>query len=502
MLDRLPPLCRVLTLTLLGLLSSCSLGIDWKNHASYRCVGKDLTLAHIDPDEVIQGAVSANLHYLTLALDTVFVRNLPGLTGRSVALGLEIHGILPKGRAIQTVLDLKEGVGEHSFLSFDNVALIEPFLYTGQNLTITLHFRAIPDKAAADLRGRIAGAGDLVKKINPSQFSALEAGVDLFKSTIGAFLEREHSWKYQFTLYPADSVYRDKPELLLTAARHILLLMPPARAPSELRALKPERVMKFLRMRGNRLVWRHNDQEYTETPYIVLNITRYRRYPSPDTELRKVAAEVDKLIEHGSLDAARSLLPHLAIAINNDRIITAQEKNLERSWKDLREARIAMLMAEKAGDRQEELRQIEKQIRSLAHVRTHFSRMLYPFELKDLDYRVSQLALRAENLGRDTGLALDPIRALAASYRQAAERLREPPPRATPTAAASPDLAREPPPPLPTWKRFYERWWFWTLVGAVAAGAGGATYAATRGKGGGPTVPPGTLPVPFLLQLR
>ena len=221
----------LLVIVLIGWVASCSLGMDWKSHSSFRSYGKDLKLAHIDPNETLHGVVNANLHYINLAIDSVFVRNLPGLMGQSVAVGLEITGALPNGKAIQTVIELKEGTGEHSFLSFDNLAVVEPFLYTGQNLTLALHFRAVAKDEVQHLKGRLAGAGDSVKKINPAKFAALETGVDLFRSVMSAFTKRELNWKYQFTLYPADSVYRDKPEMLLTAARHILLIGPPPGAP-------------------------------------------------------------------------------------------------------------------------------------------------------------------------------------------------------------------------------------------------------------------------------
>jgi hypothetical protein len=484
--------------------TSCKLAVDWKSHASYRSMGKDLRLAHIDPDETVEGAVSANLHYITVALDSVFVRNLPGLFGHSVALGLEITGVLPGGKSIQTVLEVKDGVGEHGFLAFDNVAMIEPFLYTGQNLTLAVHFRAVPKDEVQHLKGRLAGAGDLVRKIHPSKFAALETGVDLFKSIMGAFMKKELSWKYQFTLYPADSVYRDKPEMLLTAARHILLMMPPPDAPSELRQLRPDNVISYLRMRGNRLVWAHNEKEYAETPYIVLNITRYRRYPASDTELRKVARKVDELIEQGNFDGARSMLPQLGNAISQDPIITAQEKNLERSWKDLREARIATAQAKKENNHPDELRQIERQVRLLSHIRTHFTRILYPYETKDIDYRVSQLALRAELLGKEQGLPVDGIQALAAAYKKAAARLAEAPPKPKkePEAVAV-DLAKKPPPALPAWKKVYERWWFWTLVSVGAAGAGAAAYGVSRAGGGGAATPEVQGPViPFARALN
>jgi tetratricopeptide (TPR) repeat protein len=40
------------------------------------------------------------------------------------------------------------------------------------------------------------------------------------------------------------------------------------------------------------------------------------------------------------------------------------------------------------------------------------------------------------------------------------------------------------PPPVPE-RPLYTKWWFWTLIGVAAAGAGVAVYAATSGSDGG-----------------
>ena len=60
----------------------------------------------------------------------------------------------------------------------------------------------------------------------------------------------------------------------------------------------------------------------------------------------------------------------------------------------------------------------------------------------------------------------------------------QPPPAAPPPAAPPPAAAPAPPPPAN--HPFYTRWWFWTGVGVVAAGAGVTTYELTRPKSSGP----------------
>jgi hypothetical protein len=487
------------------LLAACRFNVDWRSHASYRSMGEGIRLAHVEPDEALRGVISADLHYVTVAIDSVFFRNLPGLQGGDVVMGLEVLGRPPAGKAIQTVVGLRSAIGAHGFLSFENVAFIEPFLYRGGSLTLRLHFRAVDSPAElANLRGRLSGVADVVRKIEPGRYQALETGLDLFRSVIRGHVARERSWAYEVTLHPADSIYRDKPEMLLTATRHILLFRPPPGAPAGLRELATDRLISHLRLRGSRLVWRHNDEDYTETPYIILNITRYRRYEKP-TAVRKIASAVDNSIDQGNLDHARALLLDLAAAITQDPHLSTSEKHLERAWKDVREVQIALARARKDNDASEELRQTERQVRLLQHIRKEFAAILQPADIKDIEYRVSQLALRAEIRGKESNLPADPILALAKAElpASATEAARQGAGEARFSAA---DLAKLPPPPaLPEWKHLYEKWWFWTLVSVGAAGAGLAGYALGRSAPTRTEVapPPGPgVSVPFPLFAR
>ena len=308
-------------LCLLGA-SACNTSINWQNHATFRSYGEAMELSHIDPDEPTQGAIRANLDYVSIALDTVFFRNLPGLFGSKVAFGLELGGVLPSGKLLKTVPALNATRGAHAFMSFDNAVVIKPFLYTGRNISINLHFKSVPRDEVANISGRMAGAGDMLKKIHPQAKAAVQTGTEIFNSVMAAFSSKPQTWKYSFTLYPAYSVHRDKPEMLFTAARHILLCLPPPDAPGVLRKLKPNYLIRMLKMRGNRLVWKKSGEEYTLTPYIVLNITRYRRYPQQGSELAKLLKKADYLIAHKNYQAAHMALASLGAAINHDEVLT------------------------------------------------------------------------------------------------------------------------------------------------------------------------------------
>jgi tetratricopeptide (TPR) repeat protein len=61
---------------------------------------------------------------------------------------------------------------------------------------------------------------------------------------------------------------------------------------------------------------------------------------------------------------------------------------------------------------------------------------------------------------------------------------------APPAPAAAPPAA---PPATPASRPLYTRWWFWTGVGVVAAGAGAATYELTRPGSGPPSTSLGNI---------
>jgi hypothetical protein len=374
--------------------------IDWRNHINLRSAGagnKKVALSQVEANEVVENAISRDLHYVTISLDSVFFRNLPGIfSGATVVLGFEIQGILPAGKAIKTVFEPKKSVGRDSFLAMDNLTVIQPFLYTGQNITMTLHFKAVKDEDTPNINGMISGAANLLKKLNPIADTIVDTAKNIFTKIFSGLSMKELEWKYSFTLYPADSVYRDKPELLFLAGRYILVATPPTSASEALRKKVNMRTLTTeLKLRGNRLVWTTgNEDEYTETPYIVLNVTRYKRYPAEDTELRKAVKKVDNLYETGALENALENLKNVGAEIINDKVITQNEKNLERSLMDLRKAKIQAAMAKSKNSADEEKKFNQEQIKHLDNILKEFGGpqgILEPYEVKDFNFQKNRL---------------------------------------------------------------------------------------------------------------
>ena len=486
------------TLPLLGCVSE----VSWSNHVSFRSHGKGVQLSHVDQDAVVLGRIRRNLHYVSIALDSVFFRDLPGFTGRSVVFGFELRGAGPK--PIKTVLDVIESAGEHSFLALDNALVMQPFLYGGQNIEMTLWFRATSKDSANNIKGRLSGAGDVLKRLNPLARDALDVASSLFEGVIGAFVQREQSWKYTFTLHPFDSTFRDKPDLLFTAGRHILMSSPPAGAPSPYRVLRPAKLIQYLGMRGNRLMWRHNDEEFTELPYIILNITRYKRYPRPDTPLREAVDTAEKFYAQDNLERARAAIKNVGSAILDDRVITQREKNLEQLWNEYREARIDTATAQKSSDTPKVLEGMLAQIKFLGEILANFAEILEPFEVKDIDFRISRLAAAYRRLSEPS--AQEGLAKLLEQQKAAIDKARtdardEEALRQKLLAKYDGPVAESRPPPdvLDARARLrraavkpWREWWFWSAVAVAAGGAGvGGFYALRNANQVAPTTPRG-----------
>ena len=483
----------LILLTQAILLSSCAKRfVDWQNHTSFRSTGRNLSLTHIEPTEPILGRIDKFVHYVSIAVETVFFKELVGTIDSEVALGFEIKGVLPNGEVIKTVPKVVKASGEDAFLSFDNMVMIEPFLYTGQNITMTIWFKAVEKERTGNVKGRLASAGDVLSSLNPFMSHALKVTEKLFQSIIGASSQAKKVWKYSFTPHPVSGLIHDKPEMLFTAARHILMAIPPADAPARYQQIKPQFLFTKLKLRGNRLVYKDTEEEYRETPYIILNITRYKRYPKPDTEIRKLTKKIDRYIENGNLKMARDAMANLAVAINEDQVITQNEKNLERTWREIRMARIDMLDAKKSGKKDARIKAMIAQLKLLVTIKKQFRTILEPHELQDISYRLNRLKEASEELSKEMNrvlpeavlLALTRIsdleKRMAKLEKERLDRMialvkaqRRPEIVTPPTIVDPRNITRVGTP-------IYKKWWFWTLIGAALAGGGVAIWYFTQ----------------------
>lgn len=522
---------RFAVLVLCGLAYGCAGGVEWKRHLSLRAYGAGIQLSEIDPGEPAQAAVRPQLDYVSISVERVYFRDVPVALEGAVAVGLEIQGLAPGDRAVRTVLGVKR-IGLDRSVRFDEAIVLQPTLYTGRNVTISVQFRRMPTKHMQAALGRLQGVGDLLKKIDPAVPKTLEVPLTIYQQVIeGPATADQPMWTYQTTFYPSN-VMRDKPDRILTAARHILVLLPPAGTAGAWGKLRPEQLRRYLKMEGNRLVWRHSGQEYEATPHLILNVRRYRRYPR-ETEVEKHLTRADVLYEQGPRGGffllGRIALMSAAEAVVRDQILTVPEKNLVREWIRFRHRRFDTAEAQAKGDKKAQLEHSYGQVRALGVIRQEFRKILYPFEVKDIEYKVATLASRIQELAAELGetpARLDElleayklkervIELLKVKYKDRVIRVHVPkaeqfgaaPGDASVVSAGTPDpkivdiaasaLAAPPDlkelevgPPTP----FYKTWWFWTIVGVAATGAAAGAYYGTRSDyRGGRELPSGPI---------
>lgn len=378
--------------------------IHWRSHINVRVNAKDGSIGAPDPGELVAAKVSREIDYISLTLEHAFFRNMPGFRKKHrVAVGVEVEGILPDGRTLKTVGDLSQCTDSDCHVSFDEIPILQPALYPGRNVTFTITMRAAGEDEAKGFSGRIQGVAGILKKLGPGTDSALRAAASLHEMIIEGSSGAPITWKYRFSRYPADAVIGEDPSALLTAGRHVILALPPRDAPEELRRLKPERLLRELKWSGRRLVWRSSGEEYQGTPYVVLAVTRYKRYPNPDTELQTLKRRLVAAIEAGNADAAERHLRAMPAAITEDKILTNAERQLERTWLDEFSARLAAERAKAQNDAGAERNALRTQLAALLDVQEQFGHILEPAEKKDLEFRGRRVRRRIEVLDEKIG---------------------------------------------------------------------------------------------------
>lgn len=482
----------IFTVALLcSMMGACRTYVDWKVHVSLRSSSEDFKLSTIDPAEAVRGAVLRNQNYASIAIERVFFRDLPGIFNKHVAFGVEVMGVLPGGKAIKNVVEIKQGQGEHGILSFENPTMIRPFLYQGRAITISLAFRVVAPKAVAHISGQLESAGDLIRNIDPAKSSSVKMGESIWSKVLES-VGQTFTWRYTMTLQPAEGSFRDQPQLLFTGSRHILLLLPPPNAPKRFKQYTPVELVRRLKLHGSQLVWKKSGKAYFQTPYMILNIVRYKRYPKENTEIKKFTRQVDNFVANGNYKHAQSSLQSLGVAINEDQVITTREKNLERAWLDYRSALVAEKLALQQGDKAAQYNQILLQLDQLILISQQFDDILYKAERSDMAYKRSKLLLRARNLAQEMGKPGKKLRNYSLLVKKVGKSAAA---QATAAVAVKKPLSmgqiaelikkhqvttREPP---TSYAPFYHKWWFWTLVSAAAATTGLVIYFGARSPG-------------------
>jgi hypothetical protein len=380
-------------------LIGCRGAVEWRYYAPFRVIGQERAVSPVDPAEIHFAGVASKLHYVSLVVDGVFFRNLPGTVGKEVAIGVELAGAMEK--SVKTVSEPVTAQGPDGFLFFDRPFAIDPFLYRGVPLRLTFTFRDVTPAESKNLRGRLQGLGLIggAAKLVPDAVEKLTAHATQFEAFLGK-VHKDKLFTYTFSLYPSD-MEGVRQDLVLTGGRHVFVGIPAADSPQTVKKVRPADIVYKLRLAGRRLEWRHDGKEYTDSPYVLISVIRYKRYPAEETPLRQAAKSVDRLIEQGNFKLARSNLANVGTALLDDKRLTQMEKNLETAWRDVREARIDAGEAQAAGNKEGLLAALLKQVKLLGYIGKDFQQILEPFEVKDILFQAKRLSRQAEELGAE-----------------------------------------------------------------------------------------------------
>jgi len=243
---------------------------------------------------------------------------------------------------------------------------------------------------------------------------------------------------------------------------------------------------------GNNLVWKKDKQLYWEMFYMIFNIVRYKRYPNPKSSIERLFKQVDNYYSNKEYLMTRAVLDQLGPAINEDALITDNEKNLWRSRREFRLRRTRAALAKREGKKSREYGEWVKALKALVSIQGYFTDILYPYEVKNLHYQGSRIIERVKELGRELGKSGKTLAALAATFARDKKKVLAK--QARERAATKKALALNQTELMKLLRivrsearsyriqPVYKKWWFWTLLGTVAAGATVGIIAATKTK--------------------
>jgi hypothetical protein len=458
------------------MLSACAPTVEWRYYAPFRVAGPERFVTPVDPAEVHFAGVASKLHYISMTIDGVFFRNLKGTFKKQVALGIDLSGAIDK-QDIKTVSEPVEVTGNQGYIFFERPFSIDPFLYNGKPLRLTLTFRDVTPQEALNLKGRLSALGlsGVAAKIIPGATEKLEQHANQFE----AFLGKAHKGKiysYTFSLYPSD-MEGVRQDLVVTGGRHVFIAIPAKQSPKFIKKVQPADLAYKLRLAGRRLEWRHDNSEYNDSPYLLLSIIRYKRYPGEDTPLKKAEKNIDQLIEQSNWKLARTNLPNIGTALLSEKSITQLERNLETAWRDVREARIDAGEAATGGNKDAQLTALLKQVKLLGYIGKDFQQILEPAEVKDILFQTKRLARQVGELAAELQKPEADVASMKKVSDEALASIKPPvEPPANPTLTLKPPDVVTVTTQVPT--PFYKTWWFYlTMI------TGGLAVASLTGYG-------------------
>lgn len=353
-------------------LSGCFTPVRWSDHLAARAYGASRYLTVVDPEEALVGRITPERHHVTVTLEALFLRNVPGVSSGDATVTLEVRG------APSELTTLSAGSvtvsGRDGFLFSGKPLSAGPYLYAGRPLDVTV---------------------------------AVAPG----SSQTGA----SQAWRYQIVLPRCDDA--TAVARCLTEGTHFFLLAPPVDAPSAVGKVAPSAYLPHLRFEGRKLVWGFDHKPFTALPYVILNITRHVRAPVRPEALRRVLAEVATHCDQGRLELCGDATRRARDALDADAVLGDREKALERSWLAFRDEQIAVAGAVKDGHKERELTGYAQLLQRLKDVVSTAPEVMDKGLNDYVDDRLRDLLRSYERLAQLVGRPKDGLQAEHANLR-------------------------------------------------------------------------------------
>lgn len=349
----------------LGLLAGCRTSVVWKKNVVFSAFGTRPTikkLAKLDTERLIL----PNKHYVSIAVDAVFFRDLPKITYKPVALGIGVEGI---GKT--PVRMVARCCGKGKLVQFDNVAVVEPTLYKGQEIELQIIFRGLLYNEETEIRDRFAGSGQKwINPFNPAQTDNV------------LLAPGPHTCTYPLIFRAHGKSHELDPGIPLATGRYVMMVLPPNAAAPRLGDLK---------LLGNQLVWARSGEYFNDNPYVLLNIVRYKRYPQPKAPIKLAEKVFDNLLSLKKIGEAAKALKALKDTIVGDIRQSDRERELAKAYYNYRSEQLKVAQALKEGNNDLAERSLERQAKALRRIKKDFKGFLQPAEIMDINYRLKHL---------------------------------------------------------------------------------------------------------------
>jgi hypothetical protein len=414
---------RVFALSLAVSCVSCGgvRGVYWERASHLRTYPPSPRLWAQDADAVQVHGVRPKLHYVTLAIRSIFLRDVVGLrAGDWVRVGVRIDGA--ELRPWKVPVGAEEVAGDHRFVSIEDPLRLGPFFYEGRPLRVEIVL-ALGRRETLAAAGRTRSIQPMVVDPTATDAEAQRGRTSrAYEPVFDALYRREHP-SFSVTLNPPEPAGRASASRPfqrgrlgtaithhggpspgpLVAGRHVFLAAPAADAPKRVRAVTPERLAPWLYVgaRGLRLRWTHSREEFTETPYVVIDVERHARHPGGDHRLTQAMERLRTLVSENHPDA-RAQLQQTRQLIHRAPVVTRAERNLALFRCDLLDAELDRVAAKVRGDARAQYDASLRQAQVLTKVLgpPHDARGLAAAEVQETHARLLQLRASIEALAK------------------------------------------------------------------------------------------------------